>query len=140
MSQLPPQITPEARAKEVLSRFSLFDLREILPEQIERGEELLKAKPCSIQSQGQVGFFDWFKVQSGSEIYEVRQFLTFYFCGCNSFFFNHYCRHVSAVTPPSCKCGNPVKERLTECERCEQKHAIYYKPETTSVKIGGFRI
>lgn len=127
--------------KRILSRFNIHDLRQVLPEDIERGEERLKTKNVSIVGSGEFGLIQYFLIDSNGNHYEVRRMETFVFCSCPDFLCSKSCcAHVAATFPPKCDCGKEIVIRGGQCQTCEMSQSLYYKPELPAEKVGGIRI
>jgi hypothetical protein len=132
--------------EQILSRFSIFDLREVPDEDliaadIRNAESL---KDIRVLEKGRNGVFNatqWFKVQSGEKVYEVRRFERFCFCSCNA---NKTCVHIAETFEPFCTgCRKrKVRKRGTVCAGCEIDRAPYLKPTTMKPveKVGNIRI
>jgi hypothetical protein len=84
----------------ILARYSVFDLREISDDDIERATARLE------RGQGFIGcvrsgtrnMIDWFEIASGDRVYEIRRFETFWFCSCPGFTFSRSCcKHIAFI-------------------------------------------
>lgn len=134
-------MTFEHRNSAILSRASILDLAEQLPDDLARAERNLAAKPCTAEPLAALGLFERWAVNG----YEVRRFGNWCFCTCDGFGFSgKACRHIAATFPPTCaKCGTrPVAARGEQCNTCAERSAPYLKPALgrTTTKIGNIRI
>jgi hypothetical protein len=129
--------------KEIIDRFSIFDLRELTPEQLERGDEQLSGSTVEITDKGvSSNFISWWIVKSEERIYHVRRFENFCFCSCPDFNYKRTgCKHIAATMPTACpRCRKAATTRGILCLGCEAKSAVYLKYEAPSEKMDGFRI
>lgn len=134
-------MTFERRNSAILSRASVLDLIEQLPEDLARAHRNLAADPVQAEAIGSLGFLDRWTVRD----YEVRRFGNWCFCTCDGFGFSgKACRHIAATFPPTCaKCGTrSVAARGDICNNCAERSAPYLKPASgrTTTKIGNIRI
>jgi hypothetical protein len=94
--------TPQEIIADVLSRYSVADLREMSDETLDRAEALLDknaARP-EVLSSGTTNLIRWWRIRSTSgKKYEVRRFENFVFCSCMDFFFSKTtCKHIFVTT------------------------------------------
>lgn len=143
----------EERNARILSRYSVFDLREQSEDDLDAGiQKLLKTDDLSILSKGvSDNCISWWKIRSGNKIYEVRRFFNFCFCSCADFFFSQkdekkisVCKHLSLTTAPLCiHCKKrPSGKHGEKCQICEIRTAPYLKQSSMKpvTKIAGIRI
>lgn len=126
--------------QEILGRYSVTDLIEQTDEDLQKADEQFykSDKPMQIIEKGRVGMIDWWKIQSGSEIYECRRFKSFCWCECLSFFFRKkMCRHLAATTSPPCAECHELRATVGKyCFDCSQKiHRYSRKPAADAVAV-----
>lgn len=139
--------TPDEQIAEILSRYSVMDLREFTLADLQRGDELLQEaeeKPAVV-AEGENNLIRWWVIRSGANTYEVRRFENFCFCSCPDHFFNKaVCKHISLTTVHYCPRCQKVENdpALTSmCEGCKADEAPYLKPaDPKPEKVGNFRI
>lgn len=120
---------PEEVIAEVLSRYSVLDLREQTDQQLRIGDEkLAKAlAPITVIEQGETNYINWWKIESGGKPYEVRRFENFVFCSCYDFLFSKtVCKHICITTTAYCRdCGiYPAPEHGATCDRCTKGNLL----------------
>jgi hypothetical protein len=118
---------------EILSRYSVLDLREQTDADLEGGEMKLNKSDAEIKilEQGVTDFIHWWKVESHGKNYEVRRYENFAFCSCLDFFFGHkVCKHVYATT-----------KDFEMRRRREMDRSPYLKPTSrkSTERLGGVR-
>jgi len=133
------EMTHEQQNNLILNRWSIFDLRELDRADWRKAEESIKG--TEVVEQGEHNLIQWFVVESGANLYEVRRFEEFVFCSCASWFYNQkICKHIAATFPPLCV---TCRERLVEVrgDYCLE-HAPYIKPTSgrKPERIGGMWI
>lgn len=121
---------PEEVIAEILSRYSVLDLREQTDEQLYLGDaKLAKAlAPIKIIEQGETNLIRWWKIESGGKEYEVRRFENFVFCSCLDFMFSKtVCKHCAVTTQAYCRdCGvYPAPEHGEVCDRCTKGNLLH---------------
>lgn len=131
---------------EQLDPSAVFALREMLPEDLDAGEDkLYKATdPVAVVSRREDGVFDRYIVASGDHSYEVIRLGWFVSCECKDFQFSGgACKHAVLCMPQVCrKCQKrDVPRRGAVCDRCEMKAAPYLPPTSTRVpeRLGNVR-
>jgi len=129
----------------VLSRFSVFDLREQADEDLSAAVEKLTAGVSVAERGVSENCIEWFVIESGAKLYEVRRFETFVFCSCEGFFYSgKACKHIAATFPAVCKSCRRynVGQHGDECAFCEVRNAKYLKPTSGKIpeRIGNVRI
>jgi hypothetical protein len=90
----------DEHAAEVLSRYSVFDLREVSRDEIDRATARLERGTgfIGIVRSGTRNMIAWFEVASGDNAYEARRFETFWFCSCPGFTFSKTCcKHIAFI-------------------------------------------
>lgn len=137
---------PEEIIADVLSRYSVIDLREQSNEDLDAGEDkLYKAtEPIKIVGQGEVNFIRFWKIESGGKNYEVRRFENFVFCSCLDFFFSKTCcKHITVTT--RFYCSRCYRNQVTFgelCGACQIATAPYIKETVSKSKtlVGGIPV
>lgn len=125
---------------------SIFDLREITPEDLADAIARQTADPLEVNQVGTNALIKWYRVRSGDRFYQVRNFYdTFFFCECKHFSFKGtVCKHILSTISPTCaKC----KTRSTTkhgaiCGACEMSSAPYLKTGSINkpIQVGSIRI
>lgn len=127
-----------------LEFFSVFDLRELSDEDLDRGNaRLSKSSGVEVLSCGTAdNLIDWWRVESDGNIYNVRRFYNFCYCNCPDFQFKKTaCKHLAITTPIVCpRCKKASNSRSEICGGCEAATAVYLKPEKQVERIDGMRI
>lgn len=139
--------TPDELIAEILSRYSVLDLREQTDADLNIGEnKLFKAKtPISIKEAGEINLIRFWKIDSNGNEYEVRRFENFVWCSCRDFFFSKtMCKHCMVTVRFYCpRCFRREVQFGNICQPCKQDTAPYLKTSTNfrpTERVGGIRI
>ena len=129
---------PKDTIAEILSRYSILDLREQTDKNLADGDgKFAKTdKPIKILDKGEKNFIKWWKIVSGGNEYEVRRFENFVFCSCLDFFFGKsVCKHIIVTLPIKCpKCRRKeVPYAGAQCIDCHFYKAPRRKPKPARV-------
>lgn len=84
----------------VLSRFTVFDLREVAADEMERAVDRLERGEgfIAVYKSGERNLIGWYQVASNEHFYEIRRFETFWFCSCPGFTFSKTCcKHIAFI-------------------------------------------
>jgi hypothetical protein len=89
----------------VLSRFSVFDLREVEADELDRAVERLERGTgfIGVYKSGERNLINWYQIASGEHLYEIRNFATFWFCSCPGFVFGRKERTGASAFQTCCK-------------------------------------
>lgn len=128
--------TPEAVITDVLSRWSVADLREQSNQDLSIGDErFYKAtSEMNVIDKGTHGLIDWWKIESNGKAYECRRFKNFVFCSCKSFFFSKkMCKHLAITARVYCANCLEVSAKVGKlCYDCDQKINHWMRPAIES--------
>lgn len=124
--------TPDERIAEILGRYSVTDLVEQTDDDLRKADEQFYKSDKSMQiiGQGRSGLIDWWKIQSGDEIYETRRFKNFCWCQCKAFFYRKkVCRHLAMTAGVLCShCGVSRAKVGKLCYDCQTRATMFMKP------------
>ena len=125
--------THEEYVADVLSRFSVQDLVEQPKELMLLASERKSDASLIVIARGENNFIRWWKVQSGSNAYEVRRFKNFIFCSCQSFFYRkRLCKHAAISIEIYCwECFLLSAQGGQLCNACDAKAQTYVRPNTS---------
>lgn len=91
--------TPDEIINEVLSRWTVTDLREMTDDDLDRGIEKAEQADIRILGGGEINLIRYWNIESGGKRYQVRRFENFVWCSCKDFFFNKtVCKHLAVTT------------------------------------------
>lgn len=128
--------TPDEVIQDVLSRWSVSDLREQKNEDLIVGDErFYKATSnMNVTAKGKHGLIDWWQIESDGKQYECRRFKNFVFCSCKSFFFSKkMCKHLAITTRVYCAMCFQVSATVGKlCFDCDQKVNHWMRPAIQS--------
>lgn len=127
--------TPEEIIADVISRWTVTDLREMSDEDLDRGMKQIgdSFKGLKTFRIGRRNVISYWDIESDSgNTYQVRRFKNFVWCSCRDHFFSKtVCRHIAFTTKTF------SRQRAAEMDR-----APYIKPDSvkSSERIGNVRI
>jgi len=115
--------TPEATIAEILGRYTVTDLVEQTEADLVHGDELFyrSSGQIGVVKQGETNLVRWWRIASGSNMYEVRRFENFVWCSCKAFFFTKkMCKHLAFTTGVYCqRCRQVSAKKGKYCYDCD---------------------
>jgi hypothetical protein len=126
--------TPDEHIAEILSRWTVTDLREMDDDDLNRGLERYKMQTADIRTirKGEMNFIKFWDITSKGREYQVRRFENFIWCSCLDFFYSKtVCKHCYATT-----------NDFRRVQRMAMDSAKYLKQTSDYVpeKVGSVRI
>ncbi len=133
--------TPDEMIAEILGRHSVTDLTEQTDADLERADDLFykSDKPMEVIAQGEYETrIRWWKIRSGSEVYEVRRFKNFVWCQCKAFFFSRKaCKHIAQSCGALCIGCGVMRAKIDKlCHGCHSTQRQFLKPPSTAISAG----
>ena len=133
------RLSYEESVNEALSRYSVQDLVEQTPEAMNAAAMKYDtaAESLIVLDQGEAGVIRWWRILSGSNVYEVRRFKNFVYCSCQGFFYRHkVCKHVAISVGVRCwECFLLSANGGRLCPGCESKAHVYMPPAPQSFSV-----
>jgi len=122
----------EMQIAEILSRYSVADLREQTNDDLDRADELFyKSAPIQVTETGETNLVRWWRIASGEKKYEVRRFKNFVWCSCRDFFFRkRACKHVAVTAGVYCERCRLVSATVGKlCFDCDMTVNHFLRPK-----------
>jgi len=131
--------THEEIVAEVLSRYSVTDLREQSEADLVIGDTLFyKSKTqIGIVAQGETNLIRWWRVASGDAVYEVRRFKNFVWCSCKGFFYSkRMCKHLAITAGVYCERCRVLPAKTDKlCHDCRVTSTMFLKPSGAVAQV-----